>query len=218
MHQQLITFYGQVLTLNVVEGETIESLKKKILLKEAISIDQQLLFYAGQQLEDDKSLSHYNINADSSRHLVLRLRDGMKIYVKTLSDKIIEVKVDPNETIEVVKVKIHEQEGISPCDQRLLVDGRDLADLRTLADYGIKHRSTLQLDLHLGGPCPICQSQFRQSGGSIPSPGEQEGSSGGRSSGKIAPMSPSASSAASPNSSFYSIYPPSYSIGKLDHH
>lgn len=101
---------------------------------------------------------------------VLRLRDGMKIFVKTLSDKTIEVQVDPSDTIEIVKVKIHEQEGISPCDQRLLLDGRDLADLRTLSDYGIKHNTTLQLDLHLGGPCPICQSQFRSnSTGETPS-------------------------------------------------
>lgn len=160
-HQQLITFYGCIITLNVSEDESIESVKAKILSKEGIAPDQQLLFYAGQQLEDDKTLVFYGINSESSRHLVLRLRDGMKIYVKTLSDKTIEVQVDPSETIEIVKVKIHEQEGISPCDQRLLLDGRDLADLRTLSDYGIKHKSTLQLDLHLGGPCPICQSQFK---------------------------------------------------------
>lgn len=161
LHQQLITFYGAVITVNVGDDETVESVKSKIEMKEGIPGEQMLLFFAGQQLEDDKTLCFYSINSESSRHLVLRLINGMKIFVKTLSDKTIEVLVDPNETIEIVKVKIHEQEGISPCDQRLLLDGRDLADLRTLSDYGIKHRSTLQLDLHLGGPCPICQTQFK---------------------------------------------------------
>ena len=220
IHQQLVTFYGQVITINVFENETIDSLKKKILLKEGISMDQQQLFFAGQQLEDDKSLNFYNISADSSKHLVLRLRDGMKIYVKTLSDKIIEVKVDPNETIEVIKVKIHEQEGISPCDQRLLLEGRNLRNLGTLSDYGIKHRSTLQLDLHLGGPCPICQTQFRQGEETSSVGGDSEViSSGIRSAGKMAPLSPSAISASSPvSSSFYSIHSPLHIGGKLDHY
>ena len=167
VHTQLITFYGQVITVTVAEDEIVEDVKTKIDRKEGIPVDQQLLFFAGQQLEDEKPLTYYQIfnstASETSRHLVLRLRDGMKIYVKTLSDKTIEVQVDPSETIEIVKVKIHEQEGISPCDQRLLQDGRDLGDLRTLSDYGIKHKSTLQLDLHLGGPCPICQSQFKNS-------------------------------------------------------
>lgn len=163
-HKSLnITFYGTVITVDVLTIDTIESVKLKIHTMEAIPIDQQLLFFAGLQLEDQKTLSYYNIHKESLRHLVLRLREGMKIFVKTLSNKTIEVQVDPSETIEIVKVKIHEQEGISPCDQRLLMEGRDLADLRTLSDYGIKHNSTLQLDLHLGGPCPICQSQFKSS-------------------------------------------------------
>jgi ubiquitin len=206
IHQQLITFYGQVLTLNLTEEESVESVKAKIESKEDIPSDQQLLFFAGQQLEDEKQLSYYRIGVDTTRHLVLRLRDGMKIFVKTLSDKTIEVQVDPGETIEIVKVKIHEQEGISPCDQRLLQDGRDLADLRTLSDYGIKHKSTLQLDLHLGGPCPICQTQFKNSSSSEGSPNmggkspRNQGSSG-KGGGSSSSASTSSYSSASPRHS-----------------
>jgi E3 ubiquitin-protein ligase NRDP1 len=172
---QQITFYGQVLTVSLREDEYVEDVKMKVHRLEGIPLDQQILFFAGQQLEDDRQLSHYglfNSSSDAAKHLVLRLRDGMKIFVKTLSDKTIEVQVDPSETIEIVKVKIHEQEGISPCDQRLLTGNRDLNDMRTLSEYGIKHNSTLQLDLHLGGPCPVCQSQFaaKNSSGQANSP------------------------------------------------
>lgn len=168
LRTQLITFYGQVLTVSLRDDEIVEDVKTKVHRLEGIPFDQQLLFFAGQQLEDERPLSYYGLftSSETAKHLVLRLRDGMKIFVKTLSDKTIEVQVDPSETIEIVKVKIHEQEGISPCDQRLLTDGRDLNDMRTLSEYGIKHKSTLQLDLHLGGPCPICQSQFKNSGNS----------------------------------------------------
>ncbi|RWS29207.1 E3 ubiquitin-protein ligase NRDP1-like protein, partial [Leptotrombidium deliense] len=69
IHQQLITFYGTIITVNVSDDETIESLKTKMELKEGIKCDQQLLFFAGQQLEDDKTLCFYNITSDSSRHL-----------------------------------------------------------------------------------------------------------------------------------------------------
>lgn len=170
LRTQHITFYGQVLTVTLREDEIVEDVKVKVHRLEGIPLDQQILFFAGQQLEDERPLSYYGLFSSSSsetaKHLVLRLRDGMKIFVKTLSDKTIEVQVDPSETIEIVKVKIHEQEGISPCDQRLLTGSRDLNDMRTLSEYGIKHNSTLQLDLHLGGPCPICQSQFKNSSSS----------------------------------------------------
>ena len=193
-HHQLVTFYGQVITVAVTEDDIVEDVKAKIERKEGIPIEQQLLFFAGQQLEDDRPLTDYGMigSTETSKHLVLRLRDGMKIMVKTLSDKTIEVQVDPSETIEIVKVKIHEQEGISPCDQRLLQDGRDLADLRTLSDYGIKHGTTLQLDLHLGGPCPICQTQFRNTGSGSTCGGDP--SSPLPSSSFIGPNSPSTSS------------------------
>ena len=135
-------------------SDSVASVKAKIHAEEAIPPEEQCLTFAGELLEDGRTLSDYGIQAAATPHLDLRRRGGMQIQVRRpliegrrllVRGKTFTLDVAASDSVASVKAQIHSEEGIPPEEQCLVFRGKLLEDERTLQDYCVFKDAELEL-------------------------------------------------------------------------
>ena len=143
------TLTGKTHALEVEASDTVKLVKDKIQDLEGIPPNQQRLFVYGKEVKDELTVDDCDICKETSPIFVLRLRGAcMPIFVKTPTGKRTTLEVYSSDTVECVKAKIQDKEGIPADQQQLSLDGEELKDELTVHDYDIcKESPTFDLRL-----------------------------------------------------------------------
>ena len=138
---------GVTLNFNSKPTTSILDIKKEIKKSQDIDIDMQQLIFNEKILEDTKTIDDYDIKEESIIKLKFALKNDIQIFVKNFQSKIIVLDVNKSETIGNIKDKIQDKNGISKNNQRIIINGKELEDNKTLNDYGLGNNSTIHLVL-----------------------------------------------------------------------
>ena len=119
---------GQNIDMECNPNITVGELKSKIQDKDGSHPDEYHLVFNSKRVDDDCTLSSYNITSGRLLHSILRVRT-FQIFAKTLSGKTITLDVVGSDTIAIVKAKFQDKDGTPIDQQRLLFQGKPLEDV-----------------------------------------------------------------------------------------
>jgi len=140
--------HGDTWAIGVEPSDNVGSAKIQIQDRFGVATENQILTYAGKELDDNRTFSDYNIQRDAVINFSLRNPLPpltIQIFVKTLSGKTLPIEIEPSETIYALKQKILEKEGIPVDLQILSFEGQLLPGSQTIAQSNIQTDSNINL-------------------------------------------------------------------------
>ncbi|XP_078410473.1 polyubiquitin-B-like [Cetorhinus maximus] len=154
MRLQVRFLTGEDIELDVDTSIQISALKRLIYKKANVPYFQQRLVVQNGstvELKDNKRLCDYNVSPSDAVMLIVKNVERMQIFLRNDKGKTSTYDVRPSESVEDFRARVQRQEGVPASQQRLVYEGKQLEDGRSLADYNIQPESTIFLMLRLRG-------------------------------------------------------------------